>query len=344
VSFPFLIDVADDGGIDRVEYRVEQTAAGTAETAPYSNLVITLPYSAGEEIGIEVEAFDLAGNSTVANVNVYVKARTLTQLTTDPSDDKNPAWSADGDALAFQADRVGGHFDIWIMNADGSGQARMTTNVNEDENPVWSVDGAQLVFDSDRNGNYDLWVMPLATGEADAVPLTTANNHDREPAFTPDGASVYFTSDRGLSGVFNIWRVPSAGGVAHQVTAYPVDDISPALSPQGRYAAFASPLNFTNDHIYLLSIPTEAVTLLTGDTGVTEAEPAWSPLDRAVLYTRSTGAQSNLWLLQLGDAVPQQVTSGAGTVGDGGPAWSPDGSRIAFHSDRGGNLDIYVIR
>ena len=49
-------------------------------------------------------------------------------------------------------------------------------------------------------------------------------------------------------------------------------------------------------------------------------------------------------LMQLGEAVPVQVTFGTGTVGDGGATWSPDGSRIAFHSDRGGNLDIYVIQ
>jgi Tol biopolymer transport system component len=344
VSFPVLVDVADEGGVDRVECRVEQGSAATADVSPYSNLVINLPYAAGTMLTVDVEAFDVAGNSTTASIDVFVASRTLTRLTSNPSSDRNPAWTPDGEAIAFQADRDGSHYDIWIMNADGSGQTRMTANVNEDENPVWSADGAQIAFDSDRNGNYDLWVMSAATGEAGAYALTVANNDDREPAYAPDGASIFFTSDRGLSGVFNVWRAAASGDAASQITAYLVDDISPAPSPMGEFLAFVSPLNFTTNHVYLLAQETGAVSVLTGDNGITETEPAWSPLDRAVLFSRSAGTHSNLWLMKLGEAVPVQVTFGTGTVGDGGAAWSPDGSRIAFHSDRSGNLDIYVIQ
>ena len=344
VSFPVLVDVTDEGGVDRVEFRVEQGVADTADVSPYSNLVVTLPYAAGTQLTVDVEAFDLAGNSTVVTMDVVVAARTLTQLTTHPSSDRNPAWAPDGEAIAFQADRDGSQFDIWIMNTDGSGQTQLTTNTNEDENPVWSADGARIAFDSDRNGNYDIWVMSAAAGEADAAAVTTANNDDQEPAYSPDGADIYLTSDRGLSGVFNIWRSTASGDAAAQVTSYLVDDVSPAPSPLGRFLAFVSPLNFTTDHVYVLSLATGAVSVLTGDSGFTESEPAWSPLDRAVLFARSAGTHSNLWLLPLGEAVPVQVTFGTGTVGDGGPAWSLDGSRVAFHSDRGGNLDIYVIQ
>ena len=85
------------------------------------------------------------------------------------------------------------------------------------------------------------------------------------------------------------------------------------------------------------------VEALTGDTGFTEADPAWSPGGEAILFARSEGTDSNLWVVPNVGTNPVQVTFGAGVVGDGGPAWSPDGAKVAFHSDRDGNLDIWVM-
>ena len=78
--------------------------------------------------------------------------------------------------------------------------------------------------------------------------------------------------------------------------------------------------------------------------GFTETDPAWLPDALVVAFTRSSGASSNLWIQSPGGTNPQQITFGAGTIGDGGAAWSPDGRRIAFHSDRGGDLDIWILQ
>src|SRR4051794_26223402 len=48
-----------------------------------------------------------------------------TQLTTDPASDTEPAWSPDGQRIAFTSNRGGGTAHIWLMNADGSGQSRL---------------------------------------------------------------------------------------------------------------------------------------------------------------------------------------------------------------------------
>jgi Tol biopolymer transport system component len=231
------------------------------------------------------------------------------------------------------------------MDADGTNPAQLTQNVNEDRNPAWSPDGDRIAFDTDRAGTYDVWLLPLAGGEAAATALTFGTRDDVQPAWAPDGTSVYYSSNRGSGAPFNVWRQSVIGtGNVIQVTAFAENDTAPAVSADGTRLAFASRLNFSTDHIYTMAVGAVTVVPLTGDVGFTESDPAWLPGSGAVFFTRDDGIDSNIWFQAPGsEAAPVQVTFGSGSVGDGGAAWSPDGSRLAFHSDREGNLEIYVI-
>ena len=345
VAFRVDVTATDDEGVDRVEFLVDGVNPVVDSTPPFSATIVTLAQVSGTEVVISADAFDAAGNTSRASTMVEVAPRNETRLTTDLNDDMNPAWSPDGERIAFQADRSGAQFDLWVMDAGGSAQVRLTENVNEDRNPAWSPDGAYLAFDSDRAGEFDIWMLPLATGEADAAALTFGNNEDIQPSWTPGGSHVIFASSRGSNGDFNIWRMPATGDdvTTTQLTAFLEDDTAPAVAPNGTLLAFASLLNFTTEHIYTNEIGELQVFPLSGDVGFTELDPAWSPDGSVIVFSRSEGLDSNLWIMPPGALVPVQVTFASGTVGDGAPAWSPDGSRIAFHSDRDGNLDIYVI-
>jgi Tol biopolymer transport system component len=192
-------------------------------------------------------------------------------------------------------------------------------------------------------GTFDIWQLPLAGGEAAAGPLTFGNNDDIEPAWSPDGSEIYFASNRGTAANFNIWRAPEGGGTAVQVTSFDEDDTAPTLSSDGGWLAFASTLNLGTAHVYTMQLGTVGVTPLTGDVGFVETEPTWIPGSNVVVFSRDDGIDSNVWFQALGGDAPLQATFGAGTLGDGGAAWSPDASKLAFHSDRDGNPEIYVI-
>lgn len=85
----------------------------------------------------------------------------MTRLTANESLDAYPAWSPDGRRLAFTSTRDG-NAEIYVMNADGSGQTRLTVNDGLDAGAAWSPDGRRLAFTSDRDGNDEIYVMPVA--------------------------------------------------------------------------------------------------------------------------------------------------------------------------------------
>jgi dipeptidyl aminopeptidase/acylaminoacyl peptidase len=75
------------------------------------------------------------GNSEIYVMNA--DGSNQTNLTNNPADDYDLAWSPDGRQIAFSSWRNGNR-DIYVMNADGSNQTRLTTNPADDNRPVWS--------------------------------------------------------------------------------------------------------------------------------------------------------------------------------------------------------------
>ena len=69
-----------------------------------------------------------------------------------------PAWSPDGRKLAFVSDRDG-NSEVYVMNANGSGQRNLTRNPAFDADPAWSPDGRKIAFVSNRDGSYGVYVM-----------------------------------------------------------------------------------------------------------------------------------------------------------------------------------------
>ena len=89
------------------------------------------------------------------------------------------AWSPDGTKIAFT--RTSPNREIYVMSADGTGQANLTNHAAADDSPSWSPDGTAIAFDSDRDGNLEIYVMNAdGTGP---VRLTNSPGLDIEPAW-----------------------------------------------------------------------------------------------------------------------------------------------------------------
>src|SRR5438105_7371146 len=104
--------------------------------------------------------------------------------------------------------------DIWTANSeDGSNVQRLTVHRARDIHPRFSPDGKWIAFSSSRYGNYDVFVIPAAGGEAKR--LTYHSAPDTVAGWTRDSKRVLFSSARGLlyPGISNLYEVPIDGGL-----------------------------------------------------------------------------------------------------------------------------------
>jgi TolB protein len=79
------------------------------------------------------------------------------RLTLSGSYNVNPHWSPKGDRIAY-ARLLGGSFQIFSINTDGSGDTQLTT-AGSNENPAWSPDGRFITFSSKRGGVEAIYIM-----------------------------------------------------------------------------------------------------------------------------------------------------------------------------------------
>ncbi len=104
--------------------------------------------------GVIVYSSDRSGNFEVYTLDPQTGL--VTQLTNHPASDIEPAWSPDGEFIAFVSDRDG-DYELFVMRADGSDLQQLTANNGEDRLPRWQPGGEHIIYSSDVGGKWDLY-------------------------------------------------------------------------------------------------------------------------------------------------------------------------------------------
>ena len=211
------------------------------------------------------------------------------------------AWTPD-DRIVYHS-FASGNEDIWIMNADGSGQSQLTVNPGTDDDCCEvSPDGRYIVFRSQRGDGTTLWRMDRDGGNAKQL-IREGN----QPTVTPDGRWVIYHR------LGRLWKVSIEGGESAQLIARGGAGYqSPAISPDGKLIA-CHYRDDANTGPRLAIIPFEGgQPLKLFDIHSVMLRPLralqWTPDGEAITYIKTIGGVSNIWSQNLTGDPPKPLT------------------------------------
>lgn len=118
----------------------------------------------------------------------------LLPLATDSGTFADPALSPDRMQVAYAARTGGTDFDIWVMNADGTGRRRLTADSAAEVHPAWTPDGKSIIYTVVGEDRDQLWQM--GADGTDRHPITPANISAGNPAVSPDGKWVAYVGGK----------------------------------------------------------------------------------------------------------------------------------------------------
>ena len=156
------------------------------------------------------------------------------RLTDNKLYEEVPSWSPDGKRLAFTrevplpGDTSGAaHYDIFVVNTDGTGEVRLTTLEDFASGAAWSPDGKRIAFYGRREKKMDIFTMDNDGKNIQNV--TNDSTEDYSPSWSPDGQWIAYTS--GSSKNYDVWAIRSDGTNRVRLTDHPKRDETPSWQP-----------------------------------------------------------------------------------------------------------------
>lgn len=197
--------------------------------------------------------------------------------------------SPDATQLAISDNSQGDHNSlVYIVPIEG-GTPRRITEKSPSYWHGWSPDGKTLAFVGQRNDDFDIYTIPVASGEE--TRLTTAKGLDDGPEYSPDGKYIYFNSER--TGHMQIWRMKPDGSEQEQVFSDDMNNWFPHISPDGQWMVFLTYGSDVKGHpenkdvmLRLMSVADKKITVLArlfGGQGTINV-PSWSPDSKRLAF------------------------------------------------------------
>ncbi|HUN09075.1 MAG TPA: isopeptide-forming domain-containing fimbrial protein [Aggregatilineales bacterium] len=175
-----------------------------------------------------------------------LETATLRLLSDGSSDDMDGAYANNGERILFRSVNPDGTI-ISLMNADGSGRTPISDQSSRAANAVWSPDDSLIAYQSDADGDLDIYIYGVATGQTRK--LTANDADDYAPTWLCGGTQVIFTSDEpGNPDIFQANALPLTAPAlvvvddTTQLTIDPNRDLYPQGAPSEENASLEGTL------------------------------------------------------------------------------------------------------
>ena len=202
----------------------------------------------------------------------------LLQLTNRSDPDSGPAWSPDGNEIAFYSQINSNTWSLFIMNADGSNIQRITfdSNVNDNQ-PSWTPDG-RILFAREypsQNNETEVWIV-----NPDGSELRRIAENASYPSCSNDGTKIVYPVYSDGDG--EIWVMNINGSNKVKITDNQSQDWLPAWSPISDQIVFQSDRE-GNHEIYIMNSDGSNLQRLTNNSFY-DGYPRWSPDGSKIVF------------------------------------------------------------
>lgn len=194
-----------------------------------------------------------------------------------------------------------------------------------------------VLFVSNRDSNAQIYRMQ-ADGSGQRA-LTRGPAENTEPAWSPDGSRIAFTSYRDGNG--EIYVMDADGSRQTRLSSHASADNAPAWLPDGRIVFRSMRNRWSN--FYVMNADGSGVQALTADE-VDKGPPLVSPDGRHIAFVaHGPSGSSDIRVMPAAGGPARDLTSALSKNPKSAPAWSPDGSRLAYVESKGVALNVMVV-
>jgi serine/threonine protein kinase/WD40 repeat protein len=285
------------------------------------------------------------------NVDIYIQrigSGTEVRRTVDSARDFSPAWSPDGQWIAFLRGEVPGRSELMLIPPLGGAEQRLAgvyiPNAIVPNYLSWLPDsGALVVVNAESPQSTEgLFAISLKTRELRALTRPTSPFYHYNPAVSPDGRSVVFRSGSAIS-LVGLTADLRAAAEPRLLLDAPGSQ-NPTWTPDGAEIVYSQMLRLWRIEVTGERAPRPLPFGGEGAIMPAISRPAPGKPSRLVYVLRS--ADQNLWRIDLPAlGTPSRsapVLFPSSTRTDYNAQFSPDGKRLAFQSDRSGQMEIWV--